>query len=130
LPISSPESSLLIDLFVSISDHRMDILPCMRAPGQRAWTFGLADTIRLEGAHGDEIVRSFLIHDECSVVWTAGEDGIIKAWKMAPEPQPHMEHEGFVGQAASATTKQELVGRPRKRNAADRAKTRKLFRPY
>lgn len=45
------------------------------------WTLDNQSAVGLPGAHGGEIVRSFQFFDEEQVVFTAGEDGKIKAWK-------------------------------------------------
>lgn len=37
--------------------------------------------VNLPGAHCGEIVRSFCFFDDEQVVFTAGEDGHIKAWR-------------------------------------------------
>ncbi|KAJ0321232.1 hypothetical protein COL5a_009287 [Colletotrichum fioriniae] len=40
-----------------------------------------ANSVGLPGGHGEEIVRSFCFYDDEQVVFTAGEDGNIKAWR-------------------------------------------------
>ena len=40
-----------------------------------------ANSVGLPGAHGEEIVRAFCFFDQEQVVFTAGEDGNIKAWR-------------------------------------------------
>lgn len=49
--------------------------------GGASWTLDKATAVYLPGAHGSEIVRSFCVLDAEQVVFTAGEDGCIKAWK-------------------------------------------------
>ncbi|KAF0326637.1 putative WD repeat-containing protein [Colletotrichum sp. SAR11_59] len=46
-----------------------------------SWGFDKANSVGLPGGHGDEIVRSFCFYDDEQVVFTAGEDGNIKAWR-------------------------------------------------
>lgn len=46
-----------------------------------SWTLDRENSVALTGAHGSEIVRSFCFYDEAGVVFTAGEDGFIKAWR-------------------------------------------------
>ncbi len=46
-----------------------------------AWTLDGANSVGLPGAHGSEIVRSFCFYDEAGIVFTAGEDGFLKAWR-------------------------------------------------
>jgi hypothetical protein len=51
------------------------------ANAQGAWTLDRQNSVGLPGAHGEEIVRSFCFFDEEQVVYTAGEDGSVKAWR-------------------------------------------------
>ena len=46
-----------------------------------AWGLGKTPAVPLAGAHGDEIVRAFCFLDRDQVVFTAGEDGAIRAWR-------------------------------------------------
>ncbi|KAI0474045.1 WD40-repeat-containing domain protein [Xylariaceae sp. FL0804] len=45
------------------------------------WALDRANSVGLPGAHSEEIVRSFCFYDEAQIVFSAGEDGCIKAWK-------------------------------------------------
>ncbi|TWU76208.1 hypothetical protein ED733_003817 [Metarhizium rileyi] len=45
------------------------------------WAFDRESSVGLPGAHGDEVVRSFCFFDDAQVVFTAGEDGCVKAWR-------------------------------------------------
>ena len=59
----------------------------MRIKPKASTKFDKANTIRLEGAHGDEIVRSVCFKDGIEgTVFTAGEDGSIKAWRVGNQP--------------------------------------------
>ncbi|KAI0434939.1 WD40-repeat-containing domain protein [Xylaria sp. FL1042] len=46
-----------------------------------AWTLDRGNSVGLAGAHSEEIVRSFCFYDEAQMVFSAGEDGYIKAWR-------------------------------------------------
>jgi hypothetical protein len=37
--------------------------------------------VSLAGAHGTDVVRAFCFHDEQRLVFSAGEDGQVKAWR-------------------------------------------------
>ncbi|KAI5467608.1 WD40-repeat-containing domain protein [Mariannaea sp. PMI_226] len=52
-----------------------------RNPDGQGWTLDRANSVGLPGAHGEEIVRSFCFYDDQHVVFTAGEDGNVKAWR-------------------------------------------------
>ncbi|GAB0136859.1 hypothetical protein EsDP_00005147 [Epichloe bromicola] len=45
------------------------------------WVFDRQNSVGLPGGHGEEIVRSFCFFDDAQLVFTAGEDGNVKAWR-------------------------------------------------
>lgn len=47
----------------------------------QSWVLDRENTVGLPGAHGEEIIRSFCFFDEEQLVFTAGEDGNVKAWR-------------------------------------------------
>ncbi|KAI1137251.1 WD40 repeat-like protein [Hypoxylon sp. FL0543] len=47
----------------------------------QGWSLDPDNTVGLFGAHSSEIVRSFCLYDEAQTVFSAGEDGYIKAWR-------------------------------------------------
>jgi hypothetical protein len=49
--------------------------------GAGGWGLDRETVVGLPGAHGSELVRSFCFYDEQQVVFTAGEDGCVKAWR-------------------------------------------------
>ncbi|GAW21109.1 hypothetical protein ANO14919_106260 [Xylariales sp. No.14919] len=46
-----------------------------------SWALDRGNSVGLPGAHSEEIVRSFCFYDEAQMVFSAGEDGFIKAWR-------------------------------------------------
>lgn len=71
---------------LSFSNQYLDLVPLDYTLGASA-KFDESNTIRLEGAHGTEVVRSFCFTDETQgAVLTAGEDGRIKAWRVDTQP--------------------------------------------
>ena len=48
---------------------------------QNGWVLNREDSVCMPGAHGEEIVRSFCFFDEEKLVFTAGEDGHVRAWR-------------------------------------------------
>ncbi|RDA93238.1 hypothetical protein CP533_6524 [Ophiocordyceps camponoti-saundersi (nom. inval.)] len=52
-----------------------------RDPSRQSWLLDRSNSVGLPGAHGEEIVRSFCFIDEEQLVFTAGEDGNVKAWR-------------------------------------------------
>ena len=51
------------------------------AKGANGWGLDRDTVVGLPGAHGGELVRSFCFVDEEQLVFTAGEDGCVKAWR-------------------------------------------------
>ncbi|KAK3393597.1 WD40-repeat-containing domain protein [Podospora didyma] len=49
--------------------------------GGASWALDSQSVVGLPGAHGSELVRSFCFFDEEQVVFTAGEDSCVKAWR-------------------------------------------------
>ena len=49
--------------------------------GGGGWALDRENSVGLPGAHGSEVVRSFCFYDEAGTVFTAGEDGFLRAWK-------------------------------------------------
>lgn len=49
--------------------------------GDDSWALDQGNSVGLPGAHSGEIVRSFCFYDEAQMVFSAGEDGFIKAWR-------------------------------------------------
>ncbi|POR39246.1 Putative WD repeat-containing protein [Tolypocladium paradoxum] len=47
----------------------------------QSWMLDRDNNVGLPGAHGEDIVRAFCFFDEEQLVFTAGEDGDIKAWR-------------------------------------------------
>jgi WD40 repeat protein len=45
------------------------------------WELDQESSVGLPGAHSEEIVRAFCFFDEEQTVFTAGEDGMVKAWR-------------------------------------------------
>ncbi|EHY58670.1 hypothetical protein HRR83_007392 [Exophiala dermatitidis] len=89
----------VIDVFRSGVDHvvacgshsksRVDLVPV-----NRGLKLDAAPRIVLEGAHGEDVVRSIFADDSSGVIYTAGEDGRIAAFGPAerqPDPEPSLQ---------------------------------------
>ncbi|EXJ59933.1 hypothetical protein A1O7_04081 [Cladophialophora yegresii CBS 114405] len=83
----------VIDILQSGQDHvvacgshsysRVDLVKLDRGTGLR-----LDRRIVLEGAHGEEIVRSVYVDDENGTIFTAGEDGRVAAFRPGDSAPP------------------------------------------
>ncbi|OJD26146.1 hypothetical protein ACJ73_02473 [Blastomyces percursus] len=62
-----------------ISEQRLDLTPLVCSP---KFDFDLANTWRLPGAHGEELVRSIFLDDNSKSIFTCGEDGHVRSWKL------------------------------------------------
>ncbi|KAL8757838.1 MAG: hypothetical protein Q9199_001909 [Rusavskia elegans] len=63
--------------------HQLDVVPLRRGS---EWTLDTANTLRLPGAHGEEVVRSLCFSRDGNTIFTAGEDGLVKAWRSPEDP--------------------------------------------
>ena len=67
------------------SRQNLDLVRLNLRPGLSA-DFEKDNTICLEGAHGEETVRSLYFGEGfAGTVFTAGEDGCVKAWRVPSE---------------------------------------------
>ncbi|KAF6234942.1 hypothetical protein HO173_006872 [Letharia columbiana] len=76
-----PPGSGGVEAIVGVGSHskqHLDLIP-LRLIDE--WSFDASQTIRLPGAHGEEIVRSIHVNNEDGTIFTAGEDGLVKAWR-------------------------------------------------
>ncbi|KAL6713822.1 hypothetical protein ACLMJK_008316 [Lecanora helva] len=99
----------------------------VRGKGAQSWEFGAPETlIRLPGAHGEEIVRSMCCFDnKKDTIFTAGEDGKIRAWQMdgrGRDDDIKMEMEGIEGET--------LKKKKKKRNSMDVGEKKGRYKPY
>ncbi|KAI4237688.1 MAG: hypothetical protein LQ349_001668 [Xanthoria aureola] len=100
----------------SHSLHQLDVVPLHRGS---EWGLDTANTLRLPGAHGEEVVRSFCFSRDGNTIFTAGEDGLIKAWRSSEDPTGTMKAEDL-GSAGIKRKKQKHSDRD------ERAR----FKPY
>lgn len=63
------------------SKQGFELVFLAKNPNGEGWALDRENSVGLPGAHGEEIVRSFCFFDEAHVVYTAGEDGNVKAWR-------------------------------------------------
>lgn len=63
------------------SKQAFELVFLAKNPNGEGWALDRENSVGLPGAHGEEIVRSFCFFDEAHVVYTAGEDGNVKAWR-------------------------------------------------
>ncbi|MCJ1265219.1 hypothetical protein MMC22_005094 [Lobaria immixta] len=57
------------------------------------WSIPTDEAICLNGGHGSEIVRSMCVDHASRKVFTAGEDGLVKAWQMPADDEEEEEKE-------------------------------------
>ncbi|KAK3309947.1 WD40-repeat-containing domain protein [Chaetomium strumarium] len=67
---------------VGVGTHDQDMFQLFHlAKGTGGWVLDRETVVGLPGAHESELVRSFCFYDEQQLVFTAGEDGCVKAWR-------------------------------------------------
>ncbi|KAF1363599.1 WD40 repeat-like protein [Lizonia empirigonia] len=63
-------------------ESRLDLVPIHKGTaGPLDYGYNLTNSIRLPGAHGEEIVRDLFTDTHTQTTYTVGEDGYIRAWK-------------------------------------------------
>lgn len=50
---------------------------------RQRWALDGENSVGLPGAHGGDVVRAFCLDDAARAVFTAGEDGCVRAWQPA-----------------------------------------------
>ncbi|KAF3939144.1 hypothetical protein ABW19_dt0204769 [Dactylella cylindrospora] len=68
---------------LAVGSHSGGWVDLQSVKAEEVWTLGGEEVVRLEGGHGEEIVRCLYLDDESATVFTGGEDGLIKAWRPA-----------------------------------------------
>ena len=100
--------------------QQLDLVP-FRHVGT-SWEFDLGNTIRLPGAHGEEVVRSMFLDHDANAIFTAGEDGNIKAWRTNTDLKGNgMQMEG---------REIEKPRKKKKKGSTDNVDGNVRFRPY
>ncbi|KAL2370794.1 hypothetical protein RJ035_001439 [Blastomyces gilchristii] len=95
--------------------------------------FDLANTWRLPGAHGEELVRSVFLDNNSKSIFTCGEDGHVRSWKLDEGDQ--QQGEDFPSKPFTKRTAPENVLRTKEHPSKDgghREKRHKHrgFKPY
>jgi WD40 repeat protein len=80
---------------IAVGNHSsqwLDLLPIdasdKSSSASPSWDFQMNDRIRLQGAHGEELVRDIFV--SAGVAFTCGEDGIVRQWKMPGDEDVEM----------------------------------------
>ncbi|QSS65291.1 WD domain-containing protein [Histoplasma capsulatum] len=107
------------------SEQRLDLTPLVSSP---KFDLDIGGTWRIPDAHGEEIVRSVFLDDNSNTIFTCGEDGYVRSWKI---------EEGRQEELSKSSTKRTLpenvhTEKHRSKDGAHREKRRKDrgFKPY
>ncbi|EEH09808.1 WD domain-containing protein [Histoplasma capsulatum G186AR] len=107
------------------SEQRLDLTPLVSSP---KFDLDIGGTWRIPDAHGEEIVRSVFLDDNSNTIFTCGEDGYVRSWKL---------EEGRQEELSKPSTKRTLpenvhTKKHRSKDGAHREKRRKDrgFKPY
>ncbi|KAK4673119.1 hypothetical protein QC763_109000 [Podospora pseudopauciseta] len=66
---------------VGAQDQELFQLVHLVKGGNGQWGLDRESVVALPGAHGQELVRSFVFYDEQQLVITGGEDGAVRSWR-------------------------------------------------
>ncbi|KAL9022189.1 MAG: hypothetical protein Q9185_000589 [Variospora sp. 1 TL-2023] len=111
--VSSDKSAPIVGA-ASHSARYLDLISLQRLP---TWSFDTSNLVRLSGAHEEEIVRSMCFSGDSNTIFTGGEDGFIRAWRVAEETAGEGRQPAVQGKGQ------------KKRNGSDKSE-RARFRPY
>ncbi|KAJ8124972.1 hypothetical protein O1611_g8669 [Lasiodiplodia mahajangana] len=70
-----------LGVILGAGSHEQQAFQLIHVEKGETWALDPGNTVGLPGAHSGEIVRSFRFYDKEQVVFSAGEDGFIKAWR-------------------------------------------------
>ena len=104
----------------SHSKQQLDLVPLRHMRSD--WKFDSDNAVRLSGAHGEEIVRSMCFDHGSDTIFTAGEDGKIRAWRTNGE--------GDVEASPAGGSKADGPMKKRKKGMKDDGDGKGRFRPY
>ncbi|KAJ8110418.1 hypothetical protein OPT61_g6734 [Boeremia exigua] len=60
---------------------RVDLVPVRKGAGVLQYDYDLTKSVRLPGAHGEEVVRDLFTDTHTQTTYTVGEDSHVRAWK-------------------------------------------------
>ncbi|KAI5843873.1 WD domain protein [Morchella snyderi] len=110
-------------LIVSGSNNNqwLDLVPLRKASESiGGWHMVGEDGVRLNGGHGEEVVRGIYLDDKLGTIYTGGEDGLVKVWK---EPTG--------GDSDVASTKKEKAEKKRlKEERKEKKEAKARYKPY
>ncbi|KAJ4993535.1 WD repeat-containing protein [Stagonosporopsis vannaccii] len=107
------------------SETRLDLVPVDKGAGTLQYEYDLTKSVRLPGAHGEEIVRDLFTDTHTQTTYTVGEDSQVRAWKTETSTDETMD----IDDAADAK-KREKKDRKEKRKEKKDKKDKKRYEPY
>ncbi|KAF2269333.1 WD40 repeat-like protein [Lojkania enalia] len=86
------------EAFIAAGQHSekyLDLVPVHKniSAGPLQYEYDIEKSVRLSGAHGEEIVRDLFTDVHSETTYTCGEDGFVCAWKMASEESMDVDDE-------------------------------------
>ncbi|KAJ4330750.1 hypothetical protein N0V87_009730 [Didymella glomerata] len=107
------------------SEGRVELVPVHKGAGILQYDYDLSKSVKLPGAHGEEIVRDLFTDTHAQTTYTVGEDGQVRAWKTEASADETMD----VDESADAK-KKEKKDRKEKRKEKKDKKDKKRYEPY
>lgn len=126
----------------------VDLVPLVkREPRMEGWDMLRKERVRLQGGHGGEVVRGVWVDEEvcggllscvstlrlriangsrqAGTIYTAGEDGLVKAWRGGAAAEAEA-----VEPAAEKQQKREKRTKEERRERRERKEAKARYRPY
>ncbi|KAF3045913.1 hypothetical protein E8E12_006585 [Didymella heteroderae] len=107
------------------SESRLDLVLVHKNAGVLQYEYDLSKSVRLPGAHGEEVVRDLFTDTHTQTTYTVGEDGQVRAWKTEASADETMD----IDESADAK-KKEKKDRKEKRKEKKDKKDKKRYEPY
>lgn len=129
---------------VRTSDGQLNLVPINKDSGAPLlYDYDLANSVKLPGAHGEEIVRDMLTdihvcmltgsiplsdHVQTRTTFTCGEDGHIRAWKLAAGEM--MEVDDIVEPTKDSKKSSDRKEKRKEKKEKRKGDAKERFKPY
>ncbi|KAF1928261.1 WD40 repeat-like protein [Didymella exigua CBS 183.55] len=107
------------------SESRLDLVPVYKGAGVLQYGYDLTKSVRLPGAHGEEVVRDLFTDTHTQATYTVGEDGQVRAWKTEISADETMD----IDEGAGPKKKEKKDRKEKRRDKKDK-RDKKRFEPY
>ncbi|KAF2816429.1 WD40 repeat-like protein [Mytilinidion resinicola] len=112
----------------SHSSQYLDLIPLRRPTGDLPlnWAYDVGERVRLPGGHGEEIVRDVYSDAPSRTTYTGGEDGSVRAWKLADADEMDVSE----GDGLQSKKAKKEKNRDKEERRKHKEKKKERFKPY